>query len=51
MLHINTVCTVNNNNIEQIQQIVDEMSKCEKERLITEPFEKMWKHYIQFMID
>ena len=30
-------------NIEQIQQIVDEMSKCEKERLLTEPFEKMWK--------
>ena len=30
-------------NVEQIQQIIDEMSVCEKERLLTEPFEKLWK--------
>ena len=30
-------------NIEQIQQIINEMSLCEKERLLTEPFEKLWK--------
>jgi len=30
-------------NIEQIQKIVDEMSKNEKERLLSEPFENLWK--------
>ena len=31
-------------NIEQIQQTIDEMSKYEKERLMNEPFEKLWKN-------
>jgi hypothetical protein len=30
-------------NIEQIQQIVDEMSLCEKSRLLDESFENLWK--------
>ena len=30
-------------NIEKIQEIVNEMSISEKERLLTEPFEKLWK--------
>lgn len=30
-------------NIEQIQNRVDEMSNSEKERILTEPFDKLWK--------